>query len=144
MDDLEKAHRDLIQQSIKTKLALDEADAAQQLMENNDATLLKIVGDMGELKGQVTEGFRSMTQQFTVQNGRTGKLEGKVDVMKGDMDNLGSRVVALETNDGKEQSAAEKRKDWIWGAVEKIIFMLIIPGIGLVLIKLGILNITTF
>lgn len=62
---------------------------------------------------------------------RTTRSEGELSRIK---DELARKGV-------KEESSAEKRKDWVWGAIEKIIFMLIIPLIGLVLIKTGIINI---
>ncbi len=52
-------------------------------------------------------------------------------------------IEALKADVKENKSASERRKDWIWGAAEKIIFAIIgalLFVAGLVLEKLGIIN----
>lgn len=70
--------------------------------------------------------------------------EGKLTQALQDIEKAKGDIELLKTQNVRQDDVntrnAEKRKDWMWGAVEKIIFMLIIPLIGLVLIKTGIIN----
>ena len=69
---------------------------------------------------------------------------------EGKVSDLIQRVTILEKDrealvkvDTSQEKLAEKRKEWMWGAFEKILFILIgfiFTVIGLVLSKLGILN----
>lgn len=100
---------------------------------------------MGELKGLVS----GINQRLDAQNGRVGKLEGKIELIEKQQASQEGRLLNIEnqasSEDEKEDKASERRKDWIWGALEKIIFAVI--GVflflaGLVLQNLHILNLT--
>lgn len=107
----EKATQELMEQYRKVNKATEESKQMENIMENNDTTaLLKIVGDMGELKGQLTEGFKAVHQRLDTLNGRTGKAEGKIDLIEQQQARADSRMVTL---------------GWVFGATTTIIGLLI-------------------
>lgn len=73
--------------------------------------------------------------------------EGKLTQALQDIETAKGQIKALQTQNLKQDDVnvmnAQKRKDWMWGALEKIIFMLIIPLIGLILVKTGIINLNS-
>lgn len=69
--------------------------------------------------------------------------EGKLSQVRQDMAGAQAKIKALEDQLKKDDGGKEKRKDWMWGAVEKILFTVIGTLLflaGLVLTKLGIIN----
>lgn len=69
--------------------------------------------------------------------------EGKLTQALQDLEKAKGDILALQKVDGGLDRDKEKRKDWVWGAFEKIIF-LILGGLIFfareILTKLGILN----
>ncbi len=86
-----------------------------------------------ELLGEI----KDLRQHFlTFEAGRVTALEKDVATLKAEKN-------ALQEKDKDYDKEAEKRKDWIWGAIEKIIFAVIgaiLILLGIVLQHLGILN----
>lgn len=99
----------------------------------------KLLESGGEIKGLLT----GMTQRMDYQNGRLAKHDEKIAALEAKTADTSNRTSNLEKYDGKESSDKEKVKYWFWGAAEKILFILlgfIFTVVGLVLAKLGIIN----
>src|SRR3990167_8867490 len=76
------------------------------------------------------------TAFHTFEAGRVTQLIQDVAILKTERDNL------VKKDEGFDKDA-EKRKEWIWGAFEKVLFIvvgLVMTVIGVVLSKLNILN----
>lgn len=108
--ELEELQKILINQAEKTQRAIEQSELAEILMENNDEILLNLVGGMGELKGQVSEGFKAVHQRLDILNGRTAKSEGKIDLIE------------------KQQATSDGRMlgiSWVFGGITALIMMLL-------------------
>lgn len=99
----------------------------------------EIMLGLGKLEGLYT----GIISRMDIANGRTSKNEIKIEVLEKGFERFENRISNLEKHGGSEEKAAERRKDWMWGAGEKVIFALIGAVLilaGLVLSKLGIVN----
>lgn len=110
-----------------------------------DEQHIELIKGLTELKTLYT----GVVTQMTIANGRTSKLEGKNELLEKLIEKQENRIMFLEKGDATEEKANEKRKDWMWGALEKVGFMvlsfLLSAGgavILLVLTKLGILKLS--
>lgn len=70
--------------------------------------------------------------------------EGKLTQALQDIEKNKGDIVALKKQNEKQNDInikdSERRKEWIWETVKTIVFMLIVPLIGLILVKTGIIN----
>jgi hypothetical protein len=107
---------------------MEETDQKQ----NNDIML-----SLGRLEGLYT----GIVSQMTTANGRTGKLEIEVGALKDTVNKHNLILENTKENDGNKEKQSERRKDWVWGAVEKIIFAVVGAGLILALIVLQNLHI---
>lgn len=81
----------------------------------------EIMKALGRLEGLYT----GIVNQMTYANGRVGKLEAEFKVLE--------KVVGLNTNaidnlknhESNEEKSSERRKDWMWGAGEKMLFAIL-------------------
>lgn len=104
--------------------------------EDNHAEIMK---SLGKLEGL----YSGILDRLTAQNGKVAKSEIKIEAMERLIESMLSRIVNLEKTDGTQEKESEKRKDWIWGAVEKIVFAVIGASLflaGLALQHAGIIN----
>src|SRR5882724_2595298 len=92
---------------------------------------------METIRTEVLGEVKDLRQHFkTFEAGRVTALEKDVATLK-------AEKVAIEKRDNGFDKESERRKDWMWGALEKIIFSVIgsiLVLAGLILSKVGILN----
>lgn len=103
---------------------------------------LEIVKALTKLETQ----FEAVVTQMTIANGRTGKIEAKNELLEKVIEGQESRIPNLEKYDGGQERNAEKRKDWMWGFAQNILYTVIGAVLflaGLVLQNLHILNLST-
>ena len=99
----------------------------------------EIMKGLGKLEGL----YSGIISRMDIANGRTSKNEIKIEAIEKTLEKQEGKIVILEKAEGKEEVIKEKRKNWIWGAIEKIIFIVIgfvFTIIGVVLTKVGIIN----
>jgi hypothetical protein len=99
----------------------------------------EIMKGLGKLEGLYT----GIISRMDIANGRTSKNEIKIEALEKAVEKLIVKTDSLKEHDGEGEKAAQQRKNWLWGAIEKIIFIIIgfaFTVIGFVLTKLGIIN----
>lgn len=101
---------------------------------------INIAKEIGVLQGQISEGFKAIGTRLDTINGRVGKMETNTRDLERRVDILESKETEQIKKDDITTEGTERRKNWYWGVVEKLIFMIIIPLIGLILINLHIIN----
>lgn len=112
----------------------------------DEITLKDVYNIVGDFKKDIDLRFIDLSGRVEKYHDAFVKFEeGKLTQALQDIEKNKGDIKALETQNIAQNQLNtrnnEKRKDWIWEVIKNVVFMFIIPLIGLVLIKLGIINV---